>query len=110
MPARLDALVRRGLIDVLDGAERPLVTAAERRRCLGRLYYRLHRPEAGRESTPAKSEHAKPHTTKETQYKNRQIKLSPVENPVEKPLVIRNQGWIRSHGHPPKSAWARSTL
>ena len=39
----VDALVRRGLIDVLDGAERPLVTPAERRRCLGRLYYRLHR-------------------------------------------------------------------
>ena len=87
----VDALVRRGLIDVLDGAERPLVTAAERRRCLGRLYYRLHRPEEGTEATPAKREHAKPHTTKETPYKNRQIKLSPVENP----LVIRSKGWIR---------------
>ena len=43
----VDALVRRGLIDVLDGAERPLMTPAERRRCLGRLYYRLHKPDGG---------------------------------------------------------------
>ena len=91
----VDALVRRGLIDVLDKTERPLVTPAERRRCLGRLYYRLHRPEAGRESTPAKREHAKPHTTKETLDKNRQFKRSPVDNPVENPLVIRSKGWIR---------------
>jgi DNA-binding MarR family transcriptional regulator len=37
----VDALVRRGLIEVQDAAGAPRRTPAERRRCRGRLYYRL---------------------------------------------------------------------
>ena len=115
----VDALVRRGLIDVMDGAERLLMTPAERRRCLGRLYYRLHRPEAkepkavearavearavsgesrpaGVKSASAKSAHAKRHTTKETLYKNKQAGKQNVDNPVDNPLVIRSRGWVRA--------------
>ncbi len=103
----VDGLVRRGLIDVLDGGERPLRTPAERRRCLGRLYYRLHKPEAsaiarsaGAEAASAKTAHAKPHTTKETVYKNRRLGEQNVDNPVEKPLVIRSRGWVRAKDIP----------
>ncbi len=99
----VDGLVRRGLIDVLDGAERLLMTPAERRRCLGRLYYRLHKPEASAgatsastKSASAKTAHAKAHTTKETLYKNRRTGKQNVDNPVEKPLVIRSRGWVRA--------------
>ncbi len=119
----VDALVRRGLIDVLDGDDRPLPTPAERRRCLGRLYYRLHRPEgetvAGRakpvavnpiavnpiavKSAAAKSEHAKPHTTKNTVYKNKQQRKPEVDKAVEKPFVMKKPFVIRSNG------WVRAT-
>ena len=99
----VDVLVRRGLIDVLDGGGRSLPTPAERRRCLGRLYYRLHKPEASAgaksasaKSASAKTVHAKPHTTKETLYKNRRTGKQNVDNPVEKPLVIRSRGWARA--------------
>ena len=105
----VDALVRRGLIDVLDGAARPLMTPAERRRSLGRLYYRLHKPEgkeataacgesrlAGIKPAAAKSAYAKRHTTKETLYKNKHRRKPDVDNPVDKPLVIRSRGWVRA--------------
>ncbi len=94
----VDALVRRGLIDVLDENERPLPTPSERRRSLGRLYYRLHR----QEEPAAKSEHAKPHTTKDTLYKNRPNRMSAVDKPVDNPLsrtrdsLVRKDGWVRA--------------
>lgn len=67
----VDALVRASVIDVLDRWGRPLVTPAERRRHLGHLYYRLHQvaESAADDLKPAKSAHAKPHTTKESRDK-----------------------------------------
>jgi len=111
----VDVLVRRGLIDVLDGGGRSLPTPAERRRCLGRLYYRLHRPEgeakpgsvrtagedpfagksAAAKSAAVKSKHTKPHTTKDTVYKNKQSRQPNVDKAVEKPFVIRSNRWVR---------------
>lgn len=96
----VDALVRYGLIDVLDGTERLLHTPAERRRHLGRLYYRLHLTESTESprtgGAQTKSEHAKPHTTKDTQYKNRPTPAPSVDKGVDKPLVIRSNGWTRA--------------
>lgn len=102
----VDALVRHGLIDVLDAAGRPLPTPAERRRQLGRLYYRLHTMETGvgfdgKVPPRPKSEHAKPHTTRKTEYKNRRGAMPAVDKAVDKPLVIRNNrlrssGWVRA--------------
>lgn len=97
----VDALIRYGLIDVLDQAENRLTTAAERRRCLGRLYYRLHKPDGiegpgESKSAATKSEHAKAHTTKKTVYKNRQNREQNVDKAVEKSLVIRSSGWIHA--------------
>jgi len=92
----VDALVRRGLIDVLDEGGRPLLTAAERRRSRGRLYYRFRRqdragtpgapPEGGSER--AKRGHAKPHTTKKSVDKKRPE--------VATPVVLRSGGWSRA--------------
>lgn len=96
----VDALVRYGLIDVLDDAERLLHTPAERRRHLGRLYYRLHltesteAPRAG--GAQAKSEHAKPHTTRNTGYKNKQRPKPNGDKAVDNPLAIRSGGWVRA--------------
>ena len=97
----VDALVRRDLIDVLNGDGQMLSTASERRRCLGRLYYRLHTKDGetgiGR-SRPVtvKSEHAKPHTTKKIVYKNRQSRKPDVDKAVEKPHDIKSEGWVRA--------------
>ena len=113
----VDALIRAGLIEVLDQAGGTLVTPAERRRHLGRLYYRL-----SPQSSPAtdggqgsvlpkceagvpKSENAKANTTKESRYKNirekRKIVDKPVENAlVESACVIRGGGWSRAGAGP----------
>ena len=104
----VDALVRAGLIEVLDQAGSALVTPAERRRHLRRLYYRLSQhslsPEGseGRgaglpksEAGVPKSEHAKANTTKESRYKNRYKDERIVDKPVENPLVIRG-GWSKA--------------
>lgn len=95
----VDALVRGGLIDVLDRAGLPVRTPAERRRHLGHLYYQL-RPGEGSAPGIPKSEHAKGHTTKETQLQkyradNKNVDNSR-ENPlVRKPFVVRTKGWQR---------------
>jgi len=91
----VDALVRAGLIDVLDRAGNLLKTPAERRRQLGRLYYRLATSAEGGGSGSGlhKREHAKAHTTKETQYKIKNRELPIVDKPVDKPFVIRTKGW-----------------
>ncbi len=96
--AAVEALVRAKLIEVQDGRGRPLVTPAERRRSLGKLYYRL-RPELIQNSLwLPESEHAKPNTTKETEtqkYKgNKELVDKSVEKPLHgKPFVIRTKGW-----------------
>jgi len=102
----VDSLVRGGLIDVLDRDGTPLTTPAERRRHLGRLYYRL-RPGANAvpasfkrpKAEHAKIEHAKPNTTKESKHKNiskaNRIVDKPVENPVGSPVMIRTRGLER---------------
>ena len=102
----VDGLVRLGLIDVLDRSGSLLPSPAERRRHLGRLYYRL-RPHVHSKGSitqlakgkSPKSEYAKPNTTKESRYKkiskatkkNSQI----VDKPVENPMVIRG-GWFKA--------------
>ncbi len=92
----VDALVRAGLIEVSDRAGAPLRTPAERRRHLGRLYYRLSLAAADQASTgTSKSEHAKAHTTKESKYKNICKAGRIVDKPVENPLVIRG-GWSKA--------------
>jgi len=106
----VDSLVRSGLIDVLDGAGTPLTTPAERRRYLGRLYYRL-RP--GADAVPdglkrPKIEHAKPNTTKESRHKNiratgRNVDES-VKTPVGTPVTIRTGGWERVK-YPERTGW-----
>lgn len=97
----VDGLVQARLIEVQDKWGRPLVTPAERRRSLGKLYYRL-RPELSKTSLHlSESEHAKPNTTKETvtqKYRGDQrIVDKPVEKPfLEKPSVIRTKGWEKA--------------
>ena len=101
----VDGLVRGGLIDVLDREGVPLTTPAERRRHLGRLYYRL-RPGANAVQSAVqdvsrrpKGEYAKPNITKESRYKNIRAKNwivdKSVENPVSTPVTIRTRGWER---------------
>ena len=97
----VDSLIRSGLIDVLDRKGIPLTTPAERRRHLGRLYYRLG-PGVNAVSDGLKhrkTEHAKPNTTKESRYKNiretAQNVDKSVENFVGTPVVIRTRGWER---------------
>lgn len=108
----VDALVQAGLIEVQDRAGTPLNTAAERRRHLGRLYYRLGPASASVEVKAAKSKvlksmsesmrrsipksvHTKSHTTKETENK---INIRPNKN-VDNSLVIRTKGWERVDYH-----------
>ncbi len=101
----VDALVRAGLIDVLDRAGNLLKTPAERRRHLGRLYYRLATSAEGEGSGSGlhKREHAKAHTTKESRNKNITAPSQTVDNSVDKsipktkyePVTIRTRGWER---------------
>ncbi len=108
----VEALVQAGLIEVQDRAGTPLKTAADRRRHLGRLYYRLGPASASVEVKAAKSKasinmrksipksaHAKSHTTKETENKiNKDINKRPhrnVDKSVDNSLVIRTIGWER---------------
>ena len=94
--AAVDGLVRARLIEVQDKWGRPLATPAERRRSLGKLYYRL-RAEFGDNSLRLpESEHAKPNTTKETVTQKYRADQRIVDNPVEKPFVIRTRGWERA--------------
>ena len=112
----VDALVQASLIEVQDRAGTPLKTAAERRRHLGRLYYRLGPASASIEVKVAKSKlsenmresvrrsipkiaHAKSHTTKETENK---INIGPhknVDKSVDNSLIIRTKGWERVNYH-----------
>ena len=94
----IDVLVQRNLIDVLDETERLLLTAAERRRHLGRMYFRLHQfgVSGDQKLVEAESKHAKPHTTKNTVYKNKQVLKVNVDNSGEKPVTIRGIGWTRA--------------
>ncbi len=103
----VDALVQADLISVLDRFGAPLRTAAERRRHLGWLYYRL---EQGEEKTVSplrsanlrKSEYAKAHTTKETETQKYRAHLKNVDNSVNKSFVSRSKGWDRAAQRPSK--------
>ncbi len=91
--AAVDRLVRARLIVVQDKWGRPLAMPSQRRRFLGKLYYRLQ-PELVKSSLRLpESEHAKPNITKESKYKNIGIKHKNVDKPVEKYLVLRGGGW-----------------
>ena len=126
----VDALVRGDLIEVLDQAGAPLRTPAERRRHLGKLFFRLS-PAVGpvgagtSKTGTSKSEQAKAHTTKESKYKNISEASWIVDKPVENPLAenvceIRGNGWSRAGtgpwnrdvrrrgGGPPKAAAKRT--
>jgi len=112
----VDALVRAGLIEVSDRVGTPLTTPAERRRHLGRLYYRLSLAEAYQAGMETfKSEHAKAHTTKESKYKNICKASRAVDKPVENLLMIRG-GWskagsnIRSVQFPPRPDLSASEI
>ena len=98
--AAVDGLVQARLIEVQDKSGRPLVTPAERRRFLGKLYYRLQ-PELGQNSPYLpESEHAKPNTTKETVTQKYSEENKIVDKSVEKsfsrkPFIVRTKGWHR---------------
>ena len=97
----VDVLVQAGLIEVQDRAGTPLNTAAERRRHLGRLYYRLGLTsgpvEAKSVKSPVtKSAHAKSHTTKETENKINIGRHKNVDNSGDNSLVIRTKGWEKA--------------
>jgi len=94
--AAIDGLVRARLIEVQDKWGRPLVTPAERRRFLGKLYYRLW-PELGKNSLCLpESEDAKPNTTKETVTQKYRKDQRIVDKPVEKSFLIRSNGWQKA--------------
>lgn len=94
--AAVDGLVRARLIEVQDRWRRPLVTPAERRRCLGKLYYRLG-PELGENSLRLpESEHAKPNITKETVTQKYRANQRIVDKPVDNSQTIRIDGWSRA--------------
>ncbi len=61
----VDALVQHGLLVVETAAGKPLITPAERRRCLGRLYYR---PGENVGITDRAVHPAKAKTTTDTRY------------------------------------------
>ena len=97
----IDALVQKKLIQVLDQNEGLLDTPAKRRRCLGRIYYRMHKQCIETVSNKAnskevESEHAKSHTTKQSRYKNRGYSRPNVDKSVEKPVLIKNRSWDRA--------------
>ena len=96
----VDVLVQAGLIHVTDRAGAPLKTPAERRRHLGHLYYQMGSGDEN-DGVPAKSEHAKGHTTKETVTQKYRLEKRVVDNSGEKPLadkpfVIRTKGWEKA--------------
>jgi len=96
----VDALVQAGLIHVTDRAGAPLKTPAERRRHLGHLYYQSG-PGVAAPLNPAKSEHAKGHTTKETVTQKYRAEKEIVDNsgeksPPDKPFFIRTRGWEKA--------------
>ncbi len=91
----VDTLVQARLISVLDRFGAPLRTSAERRRHLGRLYYRLE-PGGSTPDIRSKSEHAKAHTTKETETQKYRAQLKNVDNSGDKPFVTRVKGWERA--------------
>ena len=99
--AAVSELVRARLIEVQDRWGKPLVTPADRRRYIGKLYYR-HQPELGEDSLRLpESEHAKPNTTKETVTQKYESDLRIVDKSVEKsclkrPLVVRTNGWEKA--------------
>jgi hypothetical protein len=99
--AAVDGLVRARLIEVQDNWGRSLMTPAERRRFLGKLYYRL-RPELGKNSfCLPESEDAKPNTTKETVTQKYRADQRIVDKSVEKsflkkPFVVRTKGWEKA--------------
>lgn len=94
----VDALVRANLIDVLDRWGRPLATPVERRRHLGRLYYRLHqsREVVAHDLKTPKSAHIKAHTTKERRHNNTGEKFYVVDKPADNSLAIRSDRWARA--------------
>ena len=97
----VDGLVRARLIEVQDKWGRPLVTPAERRRFLGKLYYQLW-TELGKNSLCLpESEHAKPNTTKETVTQKYRADQRIVDKSVEKsflkkPFIVRTKGWEKA--------------
>jgi len=111
----VDALVRAALIDVLDRAGNFLNTPAERRRHLGRLYYRLATSAEGGGSGSGlhKREHAKPNTTKESRNKNITARTHPGDKSVDnsrpkiihEPVTIRTKGWERVQRKGYKGMW-----
>ena len=96
----VDALVQAGLIRVTDRAGKFLSSPDERRRHLGHLYYQTG-PGMAAPINPAKSKHAKGHTTKETVTQKYRAEKEIVDNSGEKslpdkPFVIRTRGWEKA--------------
>lgn len=91
----VDCLVQRGLIIVENAAGAPLKSAEERRRSLGRLYFRLGEA-VDMCKTGDKARIAQAKTTTDTQDKKVEKVLSPVEKrKPESPVVLRGGGWHR---------------
>ena len=96
----IDALVRRGLIEVADEDGEPLITPAKRRRAKGRIAYRLSPRviSAGRvgaaKDDGRKSEHGKPNTTKRKGYINKGSKRG--QDSVAIPDASPAGNWTRA--------------
>jgi|GEM_PF-2597351 len=121
----VDGLVRRGLIEVVDEQGSGLTTAAERRRCRGRLYYRLgaaldaqptsnpqRYPQGGPRSVDnrravgppmrggcSETEHRNPKTTeRHYYYKCNEVDKADPGGPSHRPAgpSLRRDGWFRA--------------
>lgn len=96
--AAVDGLVRARLIEVQDKWGKALTTPAERRRYLGKLYYRLQSEFVNDSQCLPENEHAKPNTTKQTVTQKYSEENKIVDKSVEKlfpkkPFVVRTKGW-----------------
>ena len=98
----VDALVRSGLINVMDRAGTPMRTAGERRRHLGHLYYQLGTGAETVDNLPKtvnnspKRKHAKAHITKETVTQKHRERNKIVDNSAEQPISVRSNRWSRA--------------
>jgi hypothetical protein len=92
----VDGLVRRGLIVVEDAWGRPLATAEERRRHLGKLYFKP----GDMWKTPGSRLPGKPKTTTYTRDKSKNADAPLGKNPGDErrtgAVVIRGEGWSRA--------------
>lgn len=108
----VDALVKRGIIEVWSDTGKRLTTPHARRRCGGRLYFRLKPLVPKSEVSTLESEIRNPKTTKETQHKISPYggKRAELPNPDVKQFIHIYIETFKRHtasGDPPPIAWGK---